>query len=40
VRRNFLLLYELLDECFDRGCPQGISRDRGSERESAGVDRE
>eukprot|EP00277_Geminigera_cryophila_P004235 CAMPEP_0179419528 /NCGR_PEP_ID=MMETSP0799-20121207/8649_1 /TAXON_ID=46947 /ORGANISM="Geminigera cryophila, Strain CCMP2564" /LENGTH=475 /DNA_ID=CAMNT_0021193011 /DNA_START=3 /DNA_END=1427 /DNA_ORIENTATION=+ len=25
VRRNFLLLYELLDECFDRGCPQGMS---------------
>eukprot|EP00290_Baffinella_frigidus_P014552 CAMPEP_0180148222 /NCGR_PEP_ID=MMETSP0986-20121125/19839_1 /TAXON_ID=697907 /ORGANISM="non described non described, Strain CCMP2293" /LENGTH=475 /DNA_ID=CAMNT_0022094153 /DNA_START=103 /DNA_END=1527 /DNA_ORIENTATION=- len=25
VRRNFLLLYELLDEVFDCGCPQGTS---------------
>eukprot|EP00286_Rhodomonas_abbreviata_P027080 CAMPEP_0181301630 /NCGR_PEP_ID=MMETSP1101-20121128/7527_1 /TAXON_ID=46948 /ORGANISM="Rhodomonas abbreviata, Strain Caron Lab Isolate" /LENGTH=477 /DNA_ID=CAMNT_0023406949 /DNA_START=232 /DNA_END=1662 /DNA_ORIENTATION=- len=25
VRRNFLLLYELLDEVFDRGFPQGMS---------------
>eukprot|EP00961_Rhodomonas_salina_P263820 3565685-Rhodomonas_salina.2 len=25
VRRNFLLLYELIDEVFDRGFPQGMS---------------
>ena len=25
VRRNFLLLYELLDEVFDRGYPQSMS---------------
>jgi AP-4 complex subunit mu-1 len=25
VRRNFLLLYELLDEVLDRGCPQSMS---------------
>ena len=25
VRRNFLLLYELLDEVFDRGCPQSMA---------------
>ena len=24
VRRNFLLLYELLDEVLDRGCPQSM----------------